>query len=196
MSERSCCVSFAPANDGSWMLGCDYSKLANFTINRLLYAVLEGRLDALQWLRAICQPVNPTAANLTEAAAAAGQLHILQHLCSGPNQPPRSGQVVKYSLLHPECLPFLLTLRPRLQRRGRDAEVAGLACDGHLSTLQLLHAHEGLQEPLQQTMALYWAVSGDHQPVVEWLRSLDPPCPWDAEVMAAAMAPNPKRRDG
>ncbi len=55
----------------------------------------------------------------------------------------------------------------------------------------LLHAHEGLQVPLQQTEALYWAALGDQQLVVEWLRSLDPPCPWDAEVMAAAMASNP-----
>ncbi len=64
------------------------SKLADFTIDRLRSAVEQGRLGALLWLRFICQPVNPRAANLTEAAAAAGHLHILQHLCSGPNQPP------------------------------------------------------------------------------------------------------------
>ncbi len=167
------------------------SKLSEFTIHCLHSAVEEGELEALQWLRAICQPVNPTAANLAEAAAAAGQLHILQHLCSETNQPPCSAQVLRNALVHPECLPFLLTLRPRLQCRGRHAQ--HLAYNGHLDTLQLLHAHKGLQKPLQQTHALLWAVLGGHQSLVEWLRSLDPPCPWNADVMAAAMAPSPRR---
>ncbi len=111
------------------------SRQVNFTMGRLRCAVDEGRLGALQWLRAICQPVNPREANLTEAAAAAGQLHILQHLCSGPNQPPRSAQVLRNALEHPECLPFLLTLRPHLQ--CGDQDVANLACDGRLDTLHV-----------------------------------------------------------
>ncbi len=163
------------------------SKLAEFTSDSLRCAVKEGELEALQWLRAICQPVNPRAAHLTETAAAAGQLHILQYLCSGPNQPPRTAQVLRYALEHPKCLPFLLTLRPRLRCRYQDAE--DLANRGHLDTLQLLHAHKGLREPLQETLALLYAVWGKHQAVLEWLRSLNPPCPWNAEVMAASMAP-------
>ncbi len=92
--------------------------------------------------------------------------------------------------MHPECLPFLLTLRPQLQCSGRDAE--DLAHAGRLDTLQLLHARGGLQEPLQQTQALFYAVIGEHQSLLEWLRSLHPPCPWDAAVMTVAMAPNPR----
>ncbi len=166
------------------------SELAEFTIHCLHSAVWEGELEALQWLRAICQPVDPTAAYLTEAAAAAGQLHILQHLCSGTNQPPCSAQVLRKALKHPECLPFLLTLRPPLQCEGLDLEE--LAFNGHLDTLHLLHAQEGLQVPLHRTRAVLWAVMGEHQSLLEWLRSLNPPCPWNATVMAAAMTPSPR----
>ncbi len=181
-------LALHPQMTAAACLAVTSSKLADFTISRLHCAVEEGRLKALQWLRAVCQPVDPRAAKLTEAAAAAGQLHILQHLCSGPNEAPRSAKVLRNALKHPECLLFLLTLRPHLQCRDREIEY--LACDGQLDTLQLLHAHEGLHKPLQQTQALYWAVLGKQQSLLEWLRSLDPPCPWDAAVMATASGHN------
>ncbi len=163
-------------------------RQVKFTMSRLRLAAQEGRLVALQWLKAICQPVNPRVTKLIEAAAAGGQLHVLQHLCSGPNQSPRGARLLMWTRQHPECMAFLFTLQPRLQCRDDDAE--DLASDGNLHALQLLHAHGALEVSLQQTYALSRAVVRGHQPVAEWLRSLHPPCPWNADVLSAATHPS------
>ena len=164
------------------------AMLVSFMIDTLRTAAGQGKLAALQWLRALCRPVDPEKAMLMANAASPGHLQVLQYLHKNPNQAPWDRQVAENAREHPECLGFLLSQTPPCPCPY--SVVWDLAGRGQLDTLKHLHSHGQLPLSVRDGLVTHQAGLGGHLSVLQWLRSLDPPSPWHARVLVAAASQN------
>ncbi len=153
------------------------------TIEVLRAAVKEGRLSALQWLRVMCQPVDPTRAILMFHAADSGDVQILKYLHTRPNNAPWSHYPATRSF-SPPVSDFLIA--EQLSCPVSPSLLDHYAFNGDLEALKKLHACGNL--PFDYRNAPFQIASRcRHTRLTEWLVSLEPPCIWDAESLWCAV---------
>ncbi len=161
-------------------LTATYGEEVEHTMVTLITAVRSGRLASLQWLRALCQPVDPDMTMLMSHAYEQQHGHIVKYLSSGPNYVTwfqwtlNRGAELEGTEQHHGCLEFLL---------GQVADnppphyvVTGLAERGELEILKSLHDRTPLPKMLRSA-AVNIAIEHGHQPLLEWLQSLDDAIP-------------------
>ncbi len=150
------------------------------TIHALSAAVKAGRLAAVQWLRVLCQPVDPVRAMLMVHAANNGRLQILQYLNRGPNRAPWTSHVAAPRLKDLECIRYVIS--EGLPCPCAENALFHLVAEGDLATLKGLQAHGNLPM-LHRDMLFQWAACRWHQSVARWLCYLDGSCRWSSESM-------------
>ena len=161
------------------------------TIKQLRDAARTGKLSALMWLRAVCQQTYwIQRANLMEDAASAGHIHILQHLLSKAD-PVRWDKVLAKAAEHLDCSKWLLSIEaPGGAWPSPDHILANIAHHHGLPALKWFRSNGKLPQDVWSPLLFGKAAEMGDQPIVEWLRIQDPPCPWDEGVAAAAATKN------
>ncbi len=183
------------------------------TKNMLEQAAREGRLAALQWLRAPCQ-TRQLESGLAKAAAEAGQLHILQYLEVEGREGSWGTDVMCASLPHPDCFRYLISnfcggrlpsqVYPALISAGdkdmlrwlmtscpasilsKDKRAMEAAVEsGDVEMLILLKSPMLRHDLTYHAMKI--AAGKGELGMVQWMRSHQDPWPWDQQVLAAAV---------
>jgi len=155
--------------------GCDSRAAASL-------AASFGRLRVLEhlWPEISAVPdMMPT--YIASAAAGAGQRRALQFLASRGVE-LHAALVAAVQRGRWEVLRWLVEEAgiPRHELHARECE--GAAQRGDMPMLQYLRAH-GFHWDETVSAAMAWK---GHQPVLEWARAQDPPCPWDASTCSSA----------
>jgi hypothetical protein len=139
-----------------------------------------GHVHVLEWLLARPDVSTMTRRHVFCAAAKAGQLHVLQWATAEWRFiPPCMTDAAAGGHLH--VVRWLVEAEPAQARV--DTVCCFAAGSGPLAVLQLLQAHGWPVGP----STLHAAVAGGHVPVLRWLRSQDPPCPWRGSVVEWAV---------
>jgi hypothetical protein len=155
--------------------GCDSRAAASL-------AASFGRLQVLESLWPEISAIPEMMPSYVAAAAAgAGQLQALQFLASRGME-MHTALVAAVHRGRWEVLRWLVeeAAIPRHEFQARECEAA--AQRGDLPMLQYLRAH-GFHWDGTVSAAMAW---GGHQPLLEWARAQDPPCPWDASTCETA----------
>lgn len=168
-------------------------------------AASDGELAALRWLHALCEPMGQAQMGLMGSAAASGQLHVMQYLLVSPDPVPVCDGDVFNAQAHPCCLLWLLehcqslplqqVSRERLKRFDNPDDVTFsleiLVATNNWRSIQLLHAWGKLDLShwchTDRDFTAEAAKSGNLW-ALQWLRSLQPPCPWDRHVCSELAA--------
>ena len=168
-------------------------------------AAYDGELAALQWLHALCEPMGKAQMGVMGFAAAKGQLHVMQYLLASPDPVPVCDGDAFNAQAHPNCLLWLLehypwlpiqhVSRERLKRFDNPDDVTFsleiLVATNNWRSIQLLHARGKLDLShwccTDRDITAAAAKSGNLW-ALQWLRSLQPPCPWDRHTCAELAA--------
>ncbi len=163
-----------------------------FTRSLLETAAKEGQLAAMKWMRAICSRTFALATtSIICEAARQGHLEIVKYICSelrpGHVWRPPDVVILKEAAEHQDCIKWLLANH---KSRGiYDLDHCILVSVAHkhgLSCLKWCRDQCELPHGLwNQDLFIEAAASAD-QPMLEWLRGLDPPVPWTSAVCGAA----------
>ncbi len=159
----------------------------NHTIHVLRAAVMTGRLAAVQWLRVLCQPVDPVRAMLMAHAAIEGQLQLLQYLNRRPNRAPWTPHITVPHLTDLEHIRFVIS--EGLPCLCSEGALYDLAKEGDLETLKGLQAHGNLPPPYRDGL-FQCAARCSSQSVARWLCYLEPSCRWSSSSIVSAVCIN------
>ena len=148
------------------------------------------QLAAMKWLRALCHQAFDISSTLPmRAASASGGIEALKYLRSGP----WDDSVVSAAVPHLHCLKWLLSQDPPCPCNAGSL-LADMAASGSLDALKWLHVRSyglGSWNPGHH-LTFTWneevgLVAAEHGnlPLLQWLRSLDPPVPWGIALCTA-----------
>lgn len=133
-----------------------------------------GRLAALKWLRALCQPRAEDDNKLFQVAAQIGHLKMLQYLCPESRPATWGAAATLRAAKHPHCLKWLLSCDPPCP--CHPCVLPTLAESGDLETLKWIHSHAQVPWSHWDVQLTAEAARQRDLPMLQWLRSLDPPC--------------------
>ena len=147
---------------------------------------VSGQAAAARWLRALCDyDLVPMLAvddgKLMELAAGQGNLDMLMFLHSCPVA--WDVQATFAAVSHPLCFRWLVSLGCPIDS---DHIVAALAGAGQLDVLKWLRTLNNLPQLEWGPSAMRRAAQKGDLKMLQWLRSLDPPCGWNSSCFAAA----------
>ncbi len=161
------------------------------TITQMEEAVRQGELAALMWLRAICpfwRLDDYDCVDFMCTAAGHGHLDILKYLHSENDLGFWYDGIIAAAVPHLDCLKWLLlTDTPEGPCPYSSDLLSKIARHHGLPGLERIDEHWGLHEGCWNRNILKIAVEKGDQPMAEWLRAQNPPCPWDATVCRAAV---------
>ena len=192
--------------------GQAFQQRMDFTVHCLHAAVLEGQLEALKWLRALCHRLLDFDDDLLKVAARQGHLSILKYLRSGPDAAPWNEGIAAAAAPHIDCLLWLLSQEPAcpcpadiVYRVAQQADLNAIRTLREASKVPLISWHtvdiciaaarcndlamlqyvRGLVPPVPwDSVPCHLAVLHDNLSMLQWLRSEG--CPWDERCMASA----------
>ncbi len=159
-----------------------------FTRDLLDQAAQQGELAAMKWVRAICpRTTDSESTDLVNIAAAGGHLEMLKYLCLGPRASLQNMDYLSVEAAeHPECVKWLLSGSVPLFRSFEEHILPHIARKHDLSCLQWFHTNCDMTDEFDDPQLLVVAVEKGDQPMLEWLRALNPPVPWDISVCEVA----------
>ncbi len=173
-------------------LACVFEARHAHTNSIFRKAASTGNTAALKWLQVICfqTVILDTPASLIHIAAGAGHLEALKFLCSIPSYEPWSkAAVVREAMAHLNCIQWLLSEEaPGGPCPSSDWTNGKIARIHGLPALQWLDASGKLPRELRYHGLLHVAVRRQDQPMLEWLRALEFPPPWDSMLCTTAAA--------
>ena len=194
----------------SWLL--ENVESSCWTPNVCLAAVRSNQMDALHWLRFVCDPPCPCDDDALVEAARQGRLDAIQLLRSGQPPCPWSSRVAEAAARHPDCLKWLRQQDPPVPWTSKCMKIAAsdgdlslmkwmraqddpcpfdwwcmdqAAARGNLSMVEWLYAHDPSDSKFGfESMSS--AAQHGHLEVVQWLRRCSPPCGWQRGDLGAA----------
>ncbi len=172
-------------------LGSVFDARSTSTRLMLLEAAVEGQLAAIKWIHAICLRTDLQSQTLIQYAAAAGQLEVLKYMCVQPRTQLSHAQqniaIPRQAAEHLNCIKWLLSNHLSLDLYDFDFDVLLHVVESHgLATLQWCRESCEIPDSMWTENLLIHAAARADQPMLEWLRSLDPPVPCSPAVCRAA----------
>ncbi len=159
-----------------------------FTRELLEGAARTGQLAAMKWIRAICPRTSYSeSSELASLAVAHGHLEVLKYICSGPTAYLQDLEYLSAGAAdHLECIKWLFSQGMPQECSLDGCVLTGIARDHGLSRLQWLYENCDIAEEFADPDLLVVAVEKGDQPLLVWLRALNPPVPWSISVCLAA----------